>query len=310
MADSHDERLKRARIALEGLSVGDAFGDTFFGFRMKAETLVQVLESRIPIYEQPWWRYTDDTNMALSIYENLRLYGEIRQDELAQSFAREYHAGRGYGAAMHDLLGKIRLGMSWRMVASELFSGQGSYGNGAAMRVAPLGAYFADDMDTVIEQARLSAEITHANPEGIAGGIATAVAAAYAWKLGQAGERPSRQAFIDMILPHVPDTLVSEKLRHTRNLAPHASLMLAVSALGNGSAISAQDTVPFVLWAAGEYLDNYEEALWQTATALGDVDTTCAMVGGIVAMYTGVEGIPAEWIQAREPLPEWALGQS
>ena len=39
----------------------------------------------------------------------------------------------------------------------------------------------------------------------------------------------------------------------------------------------------------------------------GDVDTTCAMVGGIVVLYTGVEGIPAEWIQAREPLPDWAF---
>lgn len=121
MTDSHDERLRRARIALEGLSVGDAFGDRFFG--LSSQAIITSLESRTPAYENPWWRYTDDTNMALSIYENLRLYGEIRQDELARSFAQQYDAARGYGAAMHGLLGKIELGMPWRKVATELFSG-------------------------------------------------------------------------------------------------------------------------------------------------------------------------------------------
>jgi ADP-ribosylglycohydrolase len=110
-------------------------------------------------------------------------------------------------------------------------------------------------------------------------------------------------------MAYVPGGFVREKLRHARNLAPDASIMLAISALGNGALISAQDTVPFVLWCAGEKLDNYEEAIWQTASAGGDIDTTCAMVGGIVAMYTGIEGIPAEWIQAREPLPEWAFAE-
>ena len=80
-----------------------------------------------------------------------------------------------------------------------------------------------------------------------------------------------------------------------------------VGKIGNGSGISAQDTVPYVLWCACESLANYEESIWLTASGGGDVDTTCAMVGGIVATYSGVEGIPADWIQAREPLPDWAL---
>lgn len=81
----------------------------------------------------------------------------------------------------------------------------------------------------------------------------------------------------------------------------------AAAMLGNGYQITAQDTVPFVVWCAGEYLDDFESALWNTASALGDRDTTCAMVGGIVATYTGTERIPAEWIAHREPLPRWAF---
>jgi len=227
MVDSHEERLRRARISLEGLSVGDGFGDRFFG--MSQQAIAMSLETQTPSYEKTWWRYTDDTNMALSIYENLRLYGEIQQDELAQSFAKHYDPARGYGSAMHGVLGKIGLGMPWRKVAAELFSGQGSYGNGAAMRIPPLGAYFADDLDKVVEQAALSTEITHTHSEGIAGAIATAVASTYAWRLGQSNERPSRQEYIDMILPHVPDSLVSEKLRHARNLTPQSSVRLSTS---------------------------------------------------------------------------------
>ena len=47
------------------------------------------------------------------------------------------------------------------------------------------------------------------------------------------------------------------------------------------------------------------DAPWLTVSGLGDRDTTCAIVGGIVACYVGEEGIPAAWLQAREPLPDW-----
>lgn len=76
----------------------------------------------------------------------------------------------------------------------------------------------------------------------------------------------------------------------------------AATLLGNGTHISAQGTVPFALWCAGQHLDNYEEALWLTVSGLGDRDTTCAIAGGIVVISTGVEGIPTTWLQAREPL--------
>jgi ADP-ribosylglycohydrolase len=50
------------------------------------------------------------------------------------------------------------------------------------------------------------------------------------------------------------------------------------------------------------YSDDYSEAIWQTVSALGDRDTTCAIVGGIVALKAGRESIPANWLKAREPL--------
>lgn len=94
-------------------------------------------------------------------------------------------------------------------------------------------------------------------------------------------------------------------IRRARNLDPSASVEFAVAALGNGTYLSAQDTVPFALWCAGDSLNNFEEALWLAVSGLGDRDTICAIVGGIVALYTGVDGIPEGWRAAREPLPVW-----
>jgi ADP-ribosylglycohydrolase len=80
------------------------------------------------------------------------------------------------------------------------------------------------------------------------------------------------------------------------------SIDLVVDELGNGSRISCQDTVPFCLWAAARHLDDYEAAIVTTIRAGGDIDTNCALVGGIVALAVGREGIPADWLADREEL--------
>src|SRR5688572_366092 len=110
--------------------------------------------------------------MAFSMCRILLDHGGVIQDALANSFANNYDPRRGYGAAMlHELLPALKGGSHWRIAATCLFSGEGSYGNGAAMRVAPLGAYFADDLEQVVRQSHLSAEVTHTHREGIAGAI-------------------------------------------------------------------------------------------------------------------------------------------
>ena len=297
--------LARAYLSLEGLSVGDAFGEQFFVDPYKVDDLIEA--RTLPA---PPWHYTDDTEMALSIVAVLRQSGEADQDRMARSFAHRYDVRRGYGPAMHGILPRMALPGAWPSLANGLFGGQGSFGNGAAMRVAPLGAYFADDLETVAAQAYASAVVTHAHPEAAAGAVAVAIAAAYAWRLRDVRPLPNRQEFLDLILPHVPEGVVREKIRHARNLAPSASVILAISALGNGSQISAQDTVPFVLWCAGQHLGSYEEALWLTVSGLGDRDTTCAIVGGIVALSAGEAGIPPEWRSARESLPSWPFQET
>ncbi len=173
----HAARMRRAAQSLEGLSCGDAFGERFF----VSDSIVGSLIQKRAIPAPPWF-FTDDTVMALSIVETLAAHRQINPDSLANSFADRYDAGRGYGPAMHKLLPAIRRQpQSWRAEAASLFRGMGSFGNGAAMRVAPLGAYFADDLDKISEQASLSSVPTHTHSEAVAGAVAVAMASGLAW---------------------------------------------------------------------------------------------------------------------------------
>src|SRR5688572_24918383 len=158
-----DERLSRAFVALQGLSTADALGGFFeLGHPQRVPHMLKTRQ--LPAME---WRYTDDTNMALSIFSILRQYQKIDQEALAKNFAQHFDRSRGYGLGARNLIMRMQAGGSWRELAPTMFGGSGSYGNGGAMRVAPLGAYFADELAMVVENAALSAEITHAHPEGI-----------------------------------------------------------------------------------------------------------------------------------------------
>lgn len=286
-ADRHVS-LENARRSLEGLSVGDAFGELFF--RLSPGT---TSPDDLPPGPWPW---TDDTHMALSIVEVLEEHRQIDQDALARAFARRFRQDpyRGYGAGARRLLAAIAAGADWRERAPRLF-GTGSYGNGASMRVAPVGGYFYDDVGRAAEEARRSAAITHAHPEGQAGAMAVAVAAA----LAAGGSPPTGTDFLQAVLPHVPQGLTREGIQRALEI-PSDALHDAVARLGTGNRISAQDTVPFCLWSAAYHLDDFEAALWWTVEGGGDRDTTCAIVGGIVAL--SAPDVPADWLARREPL--------
>jgi ADP-ribosylglycohydrolase len=240
--------------------------------------------------------------MAISIVDQLDEARAIDQDELAQRFAENFDPARGYGAGAYRILSAIEDGTYWREASAAAFGGMGSLGNGAAMRVAPLGAFFADDIDRCIDEARKSAEITHAHEEGIAGAIAVAVGAALTSRR-RAAELPNGRDWLACVRDLVPRGTVRTGIETALALPASTTTKAAADILGNGAAVTAFDTVPFCLWMAAWRSHDYAEALWQTVSAFGDIDTTCAIVGGIVSLQVGLEGIPHDWRNARERLP-------
>lgn len=164
---------------------------------------------------------------------------------------------------------------------------------------------FAGDPAEAARQAELAARVTHTHPEAVAGAVAVAVAAALA---ANVAEPPAPDDFVDIVMRATPEGRVRDGLRAARGLARVDSAEIAAHELGNGSRVSAWDTVPFTVWSAARALDDYEHAFWTTARAGGDVDTTCAIVGGIVAARVGMAGLPPRWIAASEALPGWVDG--
>jgi ADP-ribosylglycohydrolase len=315
MDASPTARLKRARSSLEGLSVGDAFGQGFFmSFEWAAHLMASeefgkppydfqdefvlrefVRRRRTDHIDKPW-RWTDDTALAIEVFDNLREFDEIDPDTLARAFSNRYFSDptRGYGGAMHSLLPELGFG-NWEQCAGALFGGTGSFGNGAAMRSAPIGAYFADSPALAASYATLASQVTHSHSEGIAGGVAVAMAACFAAQ-GCEGDK-----LIAEVLPFLSEGVVKTGLEKAQTMAS-ASVEEAAEVLGVGDLVSAQDTVPFCLWCGSRNLNDFEAALWETVAGLGDRDTTCAIVGGIVASRTGTSGIPSGWLQNRESL--------
>jgi ADP-ribosylglycohydrolase len=291
----HLARLGRARLALDGLSVGDAFGERFF---VNPAVVGGLIASRA-LPAAPW-RYTDDTVMALGILEVLTQHGRIDQDALARAFARRYVAApdRGYGGGAQRILTDISAGRPWREVSRAAFGGQGSMGNGGAMRVALVGAYFADDIGRVLGQARASAEVTHAHPDGQAGAVAVAVAAA--WAADE--DRGDADELLIFVHAHTPPGPTRDGIARAMRLPADATPEVAAAELGSGVRVLSADTVPFALWCAARELDDFEAAMWTTVAGLGDRDTTCAIVGGMVAARDDA-ALPPAWVVRVEPLP-------
>lgn len=295
-------RMERLLLSLDGLSVGDAYGAS--GGRMGFGA-----------------RWTDDTAMAACLANVLLRCGHVDMDALAAELVTCFgsNPNRGYGPNLMRVLADILAGVPWQQAAVAPTHGQrtwldhlrrwlglaprnagGSCGNGAAARVAPLGAFFSGaDLPLVAKQASRSAMVTHAHPEGVAGAVAVALAASVVQGHGGLGAVGLAQ-----LAGLVPGREVRDGLLHACELLLNgADAMQAAAQLGNGMPILAQQTVPFAMWCAAKHMDNYPLALETALSAGGDSDTICAMVGGIVAMNVGRNGIPSKWLSRREPLP-------
>jgi ADP-ribosylglycohydrolase len=202
--------LARALRSLDGLSVGDAFGEACFVDT--CSLLARLAERRLP---DPPWAFSDDTVMGISVVETLEEHGRIEQAALARRFGHKLRLDpwRGYGRVTHQILTEIARGGDWRALSAGAFDGAGSMGNGGAMRAGPIGAYFAGDLDAAAGQARLAAEVTHAHLEGQAG--AMAVAAAAVWAAGGATD-PS--ALFGAVLDVVPAGITRDTIERAASI--------------------------------------------------------------------------------------------
>ncbi len=174
---------QKFRGALVGAAVGDALGARFEG--APSVTLPEL--ERLERDPGPL-RYTDDTHMTIGMAQSLVERKGFDGAHMAALFATRFmeEPWRGYGAGPPRVFAALRLGASWNEASRSLFSGSGSFGNGAAMRVAPSALLGFRDVAALVSLAERTAIITHAHPLGIEGAMVQACSVAFALRTDSA----------------------------------------------------------------------------------------------------------------------------
>ncbi len=276
--------------AIIGAALGDAIGEVAFSAQDRDPLLTQIQRAEI-------LRYTDDTVMTLALAEVLIESGDVDPQSLGCAFHKHYRKEprRGYGRGPREIFELVEQeGIGYKDAALRIYDGQGSFGNGAAMRVAPVGLYYhALDEAALCEKARQSAAVTHAHPVGMDGAAIQALAVATTVPLNV--QRPfSPQAFLDRLLAHAQTTVMRDKLRRLATLLEeHSPPAEAARALG--LSIAVQESLPFALYCFLSHPHTFMECILCAVTHGGDRDTMGAMAGALSGAYLGIEAIPPDW---------------
>ncbi len=280
--------------ALIGSAIGDALGAPLEGNSM---------EEVNSVYGEDWkmisGRYTDDTEMMIGVAESLIENRGFNGADMAAKFIQNYHARRGYGPGTKEALRRIREGESWEEASGKLFGGKGSYGNGAAMRIAPVGIFYYDNADKLREIAYKSSHVTHSHELGKEG------AALQAFSIALAVQGTEKEAMLHDLKEFVKNVIYKEKLRKIEALlAKEADKKAIISELGNGE--EAFNSVPTAIYSFLRF-DSFKDAVVYAISLGGDADTIGAMTGAISGAYYGEGAIPEEW---EEKLEEGKKGRS
>jgi poly(ADP-ribose) glycohydrolase ARH3 len=287
------ELRSKARGALLGAALGDALGRGFEGHPAPSAS-----EVRDVLRAHGTLRYTDDTAMTIALAESLVAVGDLDEDHLAETFARHWHAEpwRGYGRGTASLLRAIAGGGSWRELAPAQFEG-GSYGNGAAMRVAPVALLAGGDIPRTLDLARRSAQVTHAHPLGIDGAALQAGVVALALAT-PADETLDRRAVLAAAADLVTEEAMRAQLTRVGELAAHALPAEVATRLGHG--VDALSSVPAALAAALLAGGSMSDTIRYAIAIGGDTDTIASIAAAITGAHLGAEAIPDAWLTRLE----------
>ena len=225
-------------------------------------------------------QYSDDTQLSLEVAGSLIENQGFNADNLAARYMDWFFSGRarGFGTTTKLAMLNLQAGIHW----SE--SGiAGSMGNGTAMRSAPFGVYYRNDIYSLVNICKIDSSITHASPDAEAGSIAIALAAAYA-------VNNQMDNLLEKIWSQLPDSKVKttiyslDSLLNSPNITPAQALRVL------GTKADVRETVPAALYCFLKF-DNYHDAVVAAIKAGGDTDTTAAIVGALFGAKDGVKGM-------------------
>ncbi len=284
--------MQRFVGSMLGLALGDALGAKHEGGPLGAAAWWIVGRVR---GERLGW--TDDTEMALGLATSLSERKGLDADHLARRWAEGMNPWRGYGPGARKLLKRVREGEDWRTANKAIFP-EGSFGNGAAMRAAPIGLFYHGDMAALARAAEVAASITHAHPLGIEGGVLIARATALSMR-----DPFDAAAFLEELHAAAVASEYRSRLAAAREwlASPppprEVRRTLGCSVLAHESAVTA-------VHAFVRHADDFDAMVRFVVELGGDTDTIGAMAGGMFGAARGADALPSELLAHLESRAE------
>ncbi len=278
---------------LLGLALGDALGGKFEAQSADAIRARFPTVAHLIAYPQEEIWYTDDTQMAIGVAETLVAHGQIIEQRLCEAFVANYVPSRGYGRRARAILEAMEEGRDHKQIAEQYFPG-GSFGNGAAMRVAPVGLFFRDDHRLLWQQARASAQPTHLHPLGIEGAQLLALAVAICSRM----EHFDREQFFAQLDSACESEPYRSKIAGARGVQAPAELA------GLGNQIEALHSVPTAIASFALTPESFPETIGNVIFLGGDTDTLAAMAGALAGAFLGASKLPSRLVELLENSPK------
>lgn len=284
---------QRARNALLLSACADAVAVPLTGRHVPEPALVDAALNAAP--SEPL-QCSHATAQTLVIAEHLAAHnGKLDEDDLAQELAQEWSQNRAGSQATgaQEVLADIIGGAPWWESAPALFSRQGSYGNGAAIRTSPIGLLPAQAIGTIAQIARRSSCVTHTHPLARDGAAVVAVAVALAAH-GYPAPGIDTDRFLAAIAGHVRTAEFRAALNIVRTLVRHRAGPVEVAATV-GSETTALRSVPAALTAFLRYPDDPVAAIRFTLLMGGQTQAVAAMTGAMAGARCPQFTVPSSW---------------
>ncbi|WP_435021730.1 ADP-ribosylglycohydrolase family protein [Tundrisphaera sp. TA3] len=326
-------RIDRVRGCLLGLAIGDALGGPLEGLgaqqiRAHYQLVTDYVDGARAWKKKPYrWRmpglYTDDTQQALALSDNLLAHGRVDVRRLAEVYldlatpeAGYAGAHRGVGRSFRQVLADLRRGVEPHL------TGQDSAGIGAAMRIAPVALYFPEDDDARHEAILSASLMTHRDVRSLAGAMAVAHGVrrlasgesrdpSFLFRVAADTARSEARIAADASLPVASiaghGRAMSQAIAHAESLLDipreRALAALAEEANRHGAEPACRRATmgfPPACIPACFYLllttESFEEAVTEVINLGGDADSTGAILGALAGAHYGIEAIPARWL--------------
>ena len=293
---------------LIGQCLGDALGFAVEGFSPKAcERYVEdILKTgkagEFGHWPFPFGQYSDDSQLARELMQSYISCKKFDPADYAERIKLIFVEKRivGFGYSTKEAAKRLCQGISWE----ESGAPPPSAGNGSAMRAAPIGLFFFDNPQMLIQAAHNQGRITHKDPRSSAGAVAISGAVALVLQEKTINTDSFISTLADWAGTISPD-FASElkKLSEWLFLPPEVAADFISRAGFDADYVDDEEwkgisgfVISSVLWSLYSFLrspDDYWETICTAIEVGGDVDTTAAMAGAISGAYLGIGAVPS-----------------